>query len=341
MAETALSTLLTAVLGPAQRDHALARLRLPEGLDVELAAAVPRRTVALALHVALFAELLTRVPSGAAYVEAQRAAGRRIVLDHGALRTVRLPSGDTGALPAGEGAIARVLEPLGYRRVGDYPLPGLRMAGYAYAQQDAPEDLPQFFVSALDVAALPPPAQAVAERVFGASTDPLDAEAQALLAALAARGVASLAQALAGLRGLLAAFGRCHPLPTLADYQALREVSVEAAWIATEGQVLNHVTDRVEDVEQTAAAERAAGRAVKERIEVSRAGSVRQTALLADPVQRTFADGRSLTVPGSFFEFISRDRIATGDGGWRLDLRFDSRNAQGIFKMTAGDDGAA
>ena len=38
-----------------------------------------------------------------------------------------------------------------------------------------------------------------------------------------------------------------------------------------------------------------------------------------------------LQVPGSFYEFIARDEEAAG----RLDLRFDSSNAQGIFKMTA------
>jgi hypothetical protein len=61
---------------------------------------------------------------------------------------------------------------------------------------------------------------------------------------------------------------------------------------------------------------------------------VRQTALRADPVTRRFrlADGGTVerTVPGSFFEFISRDRLADG----ALDLTFDTGNAQGIFTMT-------
>lgn len=338
MADAAWLTLLAATLGAERRDHALDRLQIPESLSPVLrepADRVSRLALALALNVALFADLLARVPSGAAYVDAQHRRGRRIRFDHGALRTVRLPMGPTGGLPAGEGAITRVLAPLGYVRVGDYPLPRLRMQGAAYAQQDAPEDVPQFFVSVLDVSALPPEAQAVAVRVFGDSRDPLDAPARALLDALA-QGEASLGQAIAGLPGLLAAFGRCHPLPTVADYQLLRTHSVEAAWIATEGQTLNHVTDRVADVEATAADERAAGRAVKAQVERSRAGSVRQTALHADPVERVFADGVRLTVPGSFFEFISRDRIRDEAGQERLDLRFDSSNAQGIFKMTAG-----
>jgi hypothetical protein len=42
-----------------------------------------------------------------------------------------------------------------------------------------------------------------------------------------------------------------------------------------------------------------------------------------------------VTVPGSFYEFISRDMVAAADGTRQLDLRFDSMNAEGIFKMTA------
>jgi hypothetical protein len=63
---------------------------------------------------------------------------------------------------------------------------------------------------------------------------------------------------------------------------------------------------------------------------------VRQTAFIADKVLRRFrARDGSLTerlVPGSFYEFISRDiDPATG----KLDLSFDSGNATGIFAVTS------
>ena len=65
-----------------------------------------------------------------------------------------------------------------------------------------------------------------------------------------------------------------------------------------------------------------------------------QTAFRADTVERDFlhADGSLLrhSVPGSFYEFIQRGRLhdpVTGES--RLDLAFDSSNAQGIFQMTA------
>ena len=109
--------------------------------------------------------------------------------------------------------------------------------------------------------------------------------------------------------------------------------------MATEGCAFNHATDRVADVDAVACEQRALGRPLKDTIEVSRSGSVRQTAFKADPVVRSFQGDAgamtTLTVPGSFYEFISRDVITAADGTRQLDLRFDSMNAQGIFKMTA------
>ena len=107
--------------------------------------------------------------------------------------------------------------------------------------------------------------------------------------------------------------------------------SAEAAWIATEGNAFNHATDRVPDVAALAERLRAEGRPVKDKVEVSASGRVRQTALRADTVDRAFADGVRRAVPGSFYEFISR--AADPETG-RLDLGFDSGNATGIFAMT-------
>ena len=52
---------------------------------------------------------------------------------------------------------------------------------------------------------------------------------------------------------IIAAFGRHHPAPRLADYETLLAQSAEAAWIATEGNAFNHATDRVPDVDELAA----------------------------------------------------------------------------------------
>ena len=299
------------------------------------AAEVTRAEVAAAMNMLLFAGLLERVPSAAGYVAEAVAEGRRLCFDHGAIRTVALVDGDTGALPRGEMAFRRILEPLGYEDAATYPLPALRMTGRAYRHRDFPETIPQFFVSELHVDRFDAAFGAVADRVFGRSQDPLDADAVAALDRLAAGETLAFEAALHLLPKLVATFGRHHAPCKVADYEALRSVSAEAAWIATEGNAFNHATDRVDDVVTLADTLRALGRPIKDKVEISRNGRVRQTAFLADVVERDFAtdtgEAHLMTVPGSFYEFISRDvDPATG----ALDLSFDSGNATGIFHMT-------
>ncbi len=288
-----------------------------------------------AMNLALFADLLDRVPEGAEYVADCAAQGRRIVLDHGALRTVALPQGARCAMPQGVEAFRRVLEPLGYVEVGLYPLPRLKMTGHVWCHHTLPETMPQFFVSELHVDQFSPAFAKAAIRVFGPALDHLDAATAEVLGKFSAGGSVPLEDATAALQTVLRLFGRQHPVPFEADYEALLAESAEAAWISTEGNAFNHVTDRVVDVEATAAAEREAGRSIKDKVEVSASGRVRQTALRAAEVRRSFRaeDGTLVarTVPGSFFEFITR-RVDAGTG--KLDLNFDSGNATGIFKMT-------
>ena len=77
---------------------------------------------------------------------------------------------------------------------------------------------------------------------------------------------------------------------------------------------------------------------MKAAVETSQSGRVRQTAFLAARVQRKFhtPDGTiEKEVNGSFYEFITRLPLPEEDGKKKLDLSFDSSNAQAIFKMTA------
>ncbi|KQM67859.1 calmodulin-binding protein [Sphingomonas sp. Leaf17] len=335
--QTQLRALLDACFGSARANHILRRIAADAaiGAGPQVAATVSRAVFAQAMNAALFADLLDRVPSARFYVEDVLASGAAVRFDHGALRTVRLPSGATGALPAGEQAFRRILEPLGYRVADVYPLPKLRMTGHAFRHLDHPETIPQFFVSELDVSAFDPAFGAAATRTFGTSRDPLTADHLALLARFETTGTAPFDDAVAGLSGIVAAFACQHDTPAAHDYDILRAASAEAAWIATEGNSFNHVTDRVEDVEALADRQRAMGRPVKDTVEVSASGRVRQTAYRADAVTRRFRhdDGtiEERVVPGSFYEFISRD--IDPDTGL-LDLRFDSANATGIFAMT-------
>jgi hypothetical protein len=337
--DTHLSQLIRLVAGDKAADDVSSTLQIDRTFQLESAGAVSRGAFAMALNAILFHDLLTRVPSGAAYVADRRRQRERIIFDHGALRTIRFGSGPTGALPAGIESFSRILEPLGYHLAGTYPLEALRMTGHGFVHREFPETLPQFFVSELHVDRFSKEFQAAAGRVFGSSRDPLTATAHAALAEFAEQGRCEMKLAAPALREIVAAFGRWHEPPTLTDYQILLAESAECAWIATEGSAFNHATDRVADVAMTACAQRSLGRPMQEGIKTSVSGRVRQTAFRADPVRRPFRaeDGSEteMTVPGSFYEFISRDVVTGSDGKRRLDLGFDPGNGQRIFKMKA------
>lgn len=299
---------------------------------------VPRAVLAAALNLLLFKDLLTRVPTGQRYVAECVSRGRQIVFDHGALRTVALD--DMGDLPRGEQAITRVLIPLGYRMSRVYPLDRLGMTGRSYTHVEFPEELPQFFVSELHPEGFSPGFQQAVARVTASSRDPLTGSAEHVLRLLNTRQTVRLADAVALLPTLLACFQRQHAAPRLSDYEILLAESPEMAWISTEGNAFNHATDRVLDLDALVEEQRRLARPLKDTIETSRSRRIRQTAFRADPVEREFiaADGGSIrrSVPGSFYEFIQRERMRDPvTGAWRLDLAFDSSNAQGIFKMTA------
>lgn len=299
---------------------------------------VSRAVLAQGLNLLLLRDLLTRVPTGKQYMDERVSQGRQIMFDHGALRTVALAG--MGDLPAGERAITRVLIPLGYELGAVYPLDRLGMTGRSYTHSDFPEELPQFFVSELHPERFSPLFQATVARVTASSRDPLSAAAKKDLHEIEARGALPFDQASMLLPELLACFQRQHMTPRLSDYRTLLQESAEMAWISTEGNAFNHATDRVQSLDALVAEQRRLGRPLKDVIETSRSGRVRQTAFRADPVEREFiaSDGGVVRqkVPGSFYEFIQRERMRDPATGLpRLDLAFDSSNAQGIFKMTA------
>jgi hypothetical protein len=348
-----LDSLLATCLGVSEIAALRAQVEMPAVAvtrDADGAGRVSRATLSLAVTMILFHDLVRRVPAARAYIaEDVVAHGQRVVFDHGAIRTVLWP---TGELPQGEAAFARLLEPLGYRLREVYPLPRLRMTGRSWCHVDEPEALAQFFVSELHPERFSPAFQDTVTRVLASSRDPLSARDVDDLAALRAERSLPEAKAIRLLPALVKCFDRQHGVFQLADYEALRAESPEMAWIATEGNAFNHATDRVADVDQVAAAQKRRGRPIKDSVEVSRSGRVRQTAFRAADVAREFLDGQarvSKDVPGSFYEFITRaplpdapdapDAQGPGDAAARaprLDLAFDAGNATGIFAMTAG-----
>lgn len=293
-----------------------------------------RAVISQVLNVALLLDLLGRVPSADGYVNDLVDSRKKLVFDHGALRTVDLAR--MGNLPCGEESITRVLKPMGYVLAGTYPLSKLKMTGRAYKHQDYPESLPQFFVSELHVCQFSKKFQEVAERVTSRSRDPLESETLNDLALLSGEGSLPFEKSVRVLRAIIRCFSRHHPIPALRDYETLLAESPEMAWIATEGNAFNHATDRVVSLDAVVKEQIAKGRNMKESIEVSSSGRVRQTAYKADRVRRVFSDDSLVAVqrdvPGSFFEFIERSAVPDSNA---LDLSFDSGNAQGIFKMTS------
>ena len=336
-----LETVLQSVIGRDRASRLLATLTVQAALG-QPAERASRAVIAQALNMLLFEDLIDRVPAAATYVERCVASGDTILHDHGAVRTV--DHAGMGSLPRGQASIVRILQPLGYELRGTYPLDRLRMTGRSYAQADAPEEIAQFFISELHVERFPADFAAAVERVTSESKDPLTPGAAELLAQLAADGSLAFEQAAALLPALVACFGRQHPVPALPDYEALLAQSAEMAWIATEGNAFNHATDRVSDVEKLTREQKALDQPMKDKVEVSGSGRVRQTAFHAARVLREFrdADGsiQQREVPGSFLEFIARDYIPgeltenVAEKG-KLDLSFDPSNAQAIFKMTA------
>ncbi len=298
---------------------------------------VPRHVVAQVLAIVLFHDLLDRVPHAKSYVASVRAEGRKVTFDHGAVRTVAAPG---FALQPGRIAFARILEPLGYRRVATYPLPKLRMTGYAYAHDAFPETLPQYFVSELHPEPFTPIFRHALMRTLATTKDPLGPLDGAWLGRLAQNATLHYADARALIPRLARCFARLHDAPLFSDYQTLLSESPEAAWIATEGNAFNHATDRLDrDLVAFTAQQRALGRPIKDTVEVSASGRVRQTAFRAATVSRPFVGPHNHAftrdVPGSFYEFITRERFVDADGVERLDLAFDPGNATAIFKMTA------
>jgi Domain of unknown function (DUF1338) len=298
---------------------------------------VSRAALSQALNMLLFEDLLTRVPAAKNYVEHCLRDGKTVMHDHGAVRTVALEG--MGKLPAGQEAITRILRPLGYALNGVYPLERLKMTGRSHAQADYPEDIAQFFISELHPERFSPDFQAAVQRVTATSQDPVTPEAQALLQKLESIRSLSIEDSVKLLPILVSVFSRQHAEPAVSDYEILLAESPEMAWISTEGNAFNHATDRVADVDQLATEQKALGQPMKATVETSQSGRVRQTAYLAARIQRKFrtADGTVIEkeVPGSFYEFITRLPLPEEDGKQKLDLSFDSSNAQAIFKMTA------
>jgi hypothetical protein len=207
---------LSQVIGAERAERLFQVLTIPQGILDESGDTISRAGIAQALNMLLFEDLLKRVPDAKAYADDCLREGRKVMHDHGAVRTVALFG--MGEIPAGEAAITRILRPLGYGLNGTYPLERLKMTGRSHAQAEYPEELAQFFISELHVDRFSPDFRAAVARITSTSRDPLSPEAKSLLAELDENRSLPIDKAAKLLPSLAKVFERQHDEPTVADY---------------------------------------------------------------------------------------------------------------------------
>ena len=310
---------------------------IPETLQSFGDERVTRAHLSMSLFIALYSDLLDRVPNAKLYFNRQLDEENTITFDHGAVRTVLYDR--NGQLPPGEESLVRILRSLGYFHNHTYPLEKLRMTGRSYTQADLPTLIPQYFVSEFHPEKLENDNfEKALINVIEDSIDPLSDLIKLDLAFLEEHHYLERERCTDFMENIVLAFARQHPIPKLKDYNKLLEFSPEMAWIATEGNAFNHATDRVSNLQDLVDREKSLDAPMKDTIEVSKSTRVLQTAYKADPVNRSFIDDENnvvqIDVPGSFFEFIERHIDPDTN---TLDLAFDASNATGIFKMTQAD----
>ena len=237
-----LDRLRRASLGRERADQLLDMLEVSTALSGDTGPGVSRGVLAQALNMVLFDDLLARAPSARAHVHDRLKNGEKVVHDHSVVATIASPH--VGSLPIGREALGRVLVPLGFVESGSRRSWEGGVTEHTYLHADHPDDIAGFVVVEVHPHWFSRGFQAAAERVVQSSRDPLQA-ATAWLTALQSEGTVELADAIAILRALVACFDRQHATPSLDDYDLLRRESAEMAWIATEGNAVMQVAQRV------------------------------------------------------------------------------------------------
>ena len=165
-----LHRLVSAEIGSESASTLLRLLDIDPRLIQPLQDDVSQAELAFAVSAVLYHQLCERVPEAQQYTEEAIQTNTSVIFDHGALRTVAWPS---GALPAGEASITRVLKPLGYVLAGICPLTRPKMTGRAWKHHDFPDTIEQFFVSELPPEQFSPVFQTAVTRVLPATLPPM------------------------------------------------------------------------------------------------------------------------------------------------------------------------
>ena len=197
--------------------------------------------IAVALWELLWQGYCRRVPVARVYQEMIETDGGRVVLDHIAFRSLRLP-GDR--LDLGIGYVARVLELLDYRVADAYHFPERRLFAQHYEHPlESERRLPKIFVSELIVDELSAPVQEAIIGTVARARDELPSpslhwlrlpEQRRLELSDTKRETASLD---------VAQFSTDLPwdLPCREVLEAIAAESLYAAWVLVHGFAVNHV----------------------------------------------------------------------------------------------------
>ncbi len=232
------------------------------------------------------------------------ARGETIVNDHIALRTFDDPRIDIGVL-------ARAFVDRGYQACGDYEFPAKKLDARHYEHQDA--DLPRVFISQLRLGEF-------------------SAGLQAKIASLLEEMPPGLTD-----RPDLAAAGRPWEL-SHADYEALREESEYAAWVAALGFRPNHFTVFVNALKTFGGIRELVAFLKEEGFEMNSSGGeikgspevfLEQASTLANKISVDFSDG-AREIPSCYYEFAERFELPGGG----LFSGFIAKSADKIFEST-------
>jgi len=140
------------------------------------------------------------------------------------------------------------------------------------------------------------------------------------------------------------------PTPSLADYEALSEVSEYAAWTLVNGYSLNHTTISVHNLSGLNTIESLTRALEGESFSLNSAGGVvktspdgrlRQISTLADTVDFCFSGGEARQVSGPYIEFAERLVLPQFEGLPAGEVQekhrrdgFEQGNADKIFEST-------
>lgn len=297
--------------------------------------------VAQALWEHLWRLYQERVPYAREYRALIEAEGGRVVHDHVAFRSFRHFAGE---LDLGIGYVARILEPLGYQLKGAYEFPETHLYAqhYEHPEQES-ENLPKVFVSELLVDELPFATASLVRRALDSAADQLPSPSLEWVRLREDRRLAprqgKWEAAIAGL----SQFSTQRPWSPPA-LRAVREVNQEsqyAAWTLLHGFAVNHFTAFINrqgvaslpDLPTTAAALRARGVPVRESLDGSPGGPLRQTATAAveEEVPVLDDDGKPALLPWTYAYYELAER---GRREGRLFQGFIAGQARHLFETT-------